>query len=790
MKKTAAILITAAFMIQSPVFADTEASVDIYAAPWGSDIYGNGTYLNPYRSIEKITQKAKLMIRTGTQKDIKVILREGEYTLDRTISFDYLTQNNYEGTLTYKSYNNEEVSILGASRGYSWENIGNGIYKTNVENEVNVIYENGETAIKARYPNRGEKRSDGYLSAAYDGTSRNLYFNYGDFPVVADQTDLQIYLWAGGDHMVYALDNPGVSVDYSQNVVTLDWDTANSVPIRAGSRYYMQSAIEFLDMPGEMYYSSNEKALYYMPYDADNLEDIYIPAVNTAVNIGGISSDRVSNIAFEGIAFKYFGTDKTNPSSVIYTAFCDDITIKDCEISECGGNGIYAYYTDNSVFSGNRIENIGGVGVTLRESDKPQNVGNNLVYNNYIKNIGLYDAESSGISITTTSSNKILNNTISETPRASVSMGTGNTQLYHLLGTVVDGVVITRENAKPYLTCNDNIIRYNDFSRAMLETNDGGLFYCWGAGYDNDISYNYFHDLEVEFSFAWAVYLDDDCSKETVTNNFIENCRSGDGDLRNVLFVKGQDNLIENNFIINCECSQGILRVDSQSGAGPVGNAVFRKNLIYNSGNHMYGFYSYNKAETGGNRRFAECDYNLFYNAENNSFDVLCRNEQDVFVKMADANTWRNEYLLDVNSSFKMPEFADPFARDYRLMLFGNAARLGISNVDISNAGVTKEYKYSEDSDIDKVYINTNDISNAALIMSVGEEKQLYTTVKSAEGFIQADAEIDFVSSDTQLLTVDKNGKAVAKGKGTVCVTAAAQKDSKLCTAELYITIE
>ncbi len=459
MKKIIAVL-TAVMSVQCHCFAAQVDEINLYAAPSGSDTYGNGTYLNPYKTAERVSEAAKLVMKSGTKKNINVVFREGEYTLEKTVTIDGVSKGAYKGKLTYKAYPNESVCFTGAKKGYAWEKYKDGIYRIPCEKRINTVYESDTMSVKARYPNRGKLRSDGYLTAADGGDSKTVVFSSGDIPVISDQTDLQVYAFAGGEQCVYALDNIGAKIDYGTNTVSTARSSTNSVAFKKGSRYYLQNAIEFLDESGELYYSSSEKMLYYKPYDEKNLSDIYVPDLTEAISVTG-KYVPVSNVEIRGIKFRYFDTSFSGSSRAISAEYADNIGIYDCQISNCGGMGIVFDYTDNSVICGNKIENTGAGAIRLSYSQNSENKGNNLVCDNFIKNIGLNIADSSGIVLQSTSANTVEHNTVSYVPRAAIGIGGPGSQTWEKLGTEIDGVIITRDNVKPYLVSNDNKVRYN-----------------------------------------------------------------------------------------------------------------------------------------------------------------------------------------------------------------------------------------------------------------------------------------------------------------------------------------
>jgi hypothetical protein len=74
-------------------------------------------------------------------------------------------------------------------------------------------------------------------------------------------------------------------------------------------------------------------------------------------------------------------------------------------------------------------------------------------------------------------------------------------------------------------------IRYNDFSRALRLTQDGGAFYSWGVDSQGTvIAYNWVHDILPSPGAPapyTGVYLDDGCHNYVVHHNVIWNCKEG-----------------------------------------------------------------------------------------------------------------------------------------------------------------------------------------------------------------------------------------------------------------------
>lgn len=790
MRRLIIILIAILIFTCEGAYAYSSNEINIYAAPYGDDILGNGTIRKPYKSVEKVSETVKLYMKSGTEKNINAVFRGGEYKLRERIEIDSLSKSGYSGTVTYKSYENERAIFVGANHDFEWTSLGNGLYSTTVDSEVNVVFEDGEPSSKARYPNKSEHRMDGYLSAEAGGTREYLMFKEGDFPKITSKSDLQVCVFDGGELCLYSMNILGATLDYDEHKILFSKNTA--MKCVGGSKYFIQNSRELLDAPGEMYYDSDEKTLYYMPRNPENLSKVHIPYLTQAFRMIGTKENPIENIRISGIDFKYFGAEFSGTPATVYAYYGNNIEISDCSFEGIGGMGVELYYTNHSRLTGNKLENVGATGIFIRDTDAAGNEGNNVISNNCIKNVGFYYATSNGIDIVRSSKNQVLNNTVSGCTRAAINLAGSSEQTFAQLGTEKDGVILTRDNMKPYLVSNDNVVSGNDLSDSMLETNDGGVIYTWAIGYDNIISDNYIHDSGADFSWNFgAVYLDDDTNRTQVTRNYITRLGDENGNLRDIFFIKGQDNQIENNFIVNCKPGKGVARVDSQSGTGPVGNVVFRKNVFYNSGSSLFDFYGIAKQpENPLNVKFKECDYNLYYDSSN-YYEIRIRdeNQDGATKKLCDISEWRSDYGWDIHSVFQKAEFADSYTEDFRLTGNGAAADFGIDGIDISKCGVGEEYRFTSDASLEKLYLSVEDSVYANVEMNCGEQRKLCAVAKTKDGIIIKDVRLLFGSSDSETVSVT-DGVITAKKAGKARITAVCMAGKQMCTAEVYVYVK
>ena len=112
-----------------------------------------------------------------------------------------------------------------------------------------------------------------------------------------------------GDSMVIKLDNFGYSMT-----------SAGGSRPSPEKPFYIENAYELLDTPGEWYFNSNTKKLYYIPREGENMKTstFYIPGnVETILSIKGSSlASKVQNLIFDGLHFRHTTWMRPNTTRV------------------------------------------------------------------------------------------------------------------------------------------------------------------------------------------------------------------------------------------------------------------------------------------------------------------------------------------------------------------------------------------------------------------------------------------------------------------------------------------
>ena len=110
-----------AVLISTLVTVDAENKMCFYVDVKASED-GDGTFANPFNNIESVKEKVKNIISKGEypENGIAVMLREGTYKIDETLTFTSTDSGADNAPVKWCSYDGEEVTItMGDSISFS-----------------------------------------------------------------------------------------------------------------------------------------------------------------------------------------------------------------------------------------------------------------------------------------------------------------------------------------------------------------------------------------------------------------------------------------------------------------------------------------------------------------------------------------------------------------------------------------------------------------------------------------------------------------------------------------------
>jgi|GEM_PF-848582 len=674
------VLVIGLFNLSAPK-ADAAIQHVYYVSPDGNDS-NSGTLAQPFKTITK----ARNMVRTingNMTGDIEVRLLPGDYNLDSTLEFNENDSGTNGHQIIYKNQGAlGSARIIGGTRITNWELHTGGIYKSNVGMglDLQALYEDDMRAVIARRPNAGY-----FTMTAQDSSMPKRKFQYksGDLPAMSDYDDLKVYVWSGGHN--WDTNNIDVrAVNFSTRWVTLEKGAKRNLK---NSRYYFQDALDLLDAPGEFYYDTSTGWLYYRPYSGSVTgHAIVAPKLKVLVNLEGSSeSALVQNITFEGLTFTSTNYDNNytgNETGNIRMTNAAHNTVKYCRILNAGFSAVhmpdYAQY--NTVY-GNEIKNIGTYGIILRGSPRTLleiNKGH-LISNNHIEGVGKLEGFAAGVYMANSGYNEVSYNDISQSPRYGISVkGTA----FSAMASEYEGVPVTYANHWDFNPGRYNVIKFNHVYKVNQDSQDTGAIEMWGPGKYNIVDNNRIHDSG-SFGIQSGLYLDDDTSYTTVTNNIIYSIKGGS---KVSATIKGVYNTLSNNIFDYSNGGSGIRSLEYGNDAS--NNQKLDHNIFYVNGGATkalnFSNYAWNRVNSS--------DYNIFFHTSG-TYQVAGIPGADTLANWKTRNS--NQY--DQHSITANPLFVDRANRDYTLQASSPALAKGFQQIDQSSIGLKSDYPYTSD---------------------------------------------------------------------------------------------
>jgi hypothetical protein len=337
---------------------------------------------------------------------------------------------------------------------------------------------------------------------------------------------------------------------------------SNRPELKAVSQFYFQNALELLTTAGQFYFDRHSKTLYYYKRANEDMStaEVVAPLSEGLMTLKGSSTEhRVENIEFRGITFAYshyslmkvgnsYG-DTTVQSIALYTKYTDvgvNHTVK-YEDNTLQRAAVECENSENIAFTGDVFKHIGEVGLSLENDSNsskvigsvfydigssainigdPKNVyvgdgdfpsgvegvpTNDVVQNNYLRDLAVESLQAPAVSIFYTKNLDLSHNEISDAPYTGISLGWGWTSFTRI--------------AKPdsySQSSASNRLDYNRVSNVMLKMHDGGGIYTLGEQPNSEIVGNYFGNIG-GFSKGAAIYLDQGSRFLTIANNYSDN---------------------------------------------------------------------------------------------------------------------------------------------------------------------------------------------------------------------------------------------------------------------------
>ncbi len=427
-------------------FSTEGKNADFYVAPNGNDSWSgklssvnNSKTDGPFRTIKKAQEavrELKKKIYTpeevpidrryigsphkfGNGRDILVFIREGYYSLGKTLkftpddggervetnlpsgAFEYHKLKDY--FVTYAAYPGEHPIISGGKIISNWKK-ENKYWVADAKNiDVNYLIIDGKNLTLARTPNSG------YFTVPTASESTTSFnFNSDEikkWPNMEDNRIIMYLRWHQGINSI-------TEVDETKNIAYLKKPQDGILVI--SPRYYIENITALLDYPGEWYYDKHFKKIFLIPpknIENPNKSRIISPVLKTLIAIEGEQKRPVRNLRFYGLSFE--ATE--GESSAIKIKYTNKCEIVDSKISAVAGIGIHLGYGSYQIrILNNNIVRAAGGAIVVEGNPYPEHwtdiIREVIISNNYIDKCGGTSIHAKNTLYTTISHNEITNN--------------------------------------------------------------------------------------------------------------------------------------------------------------------------------------------------------------------------------------------------------------------------------------------------------------------------------------------------------------------------------------------
>ena len=384
--------------ILSVAYADTDVKKiqqEFYVSPNGND-NGAGTQGSPYKTVERARLEVQKYNKNMTG-DIIVHIAEGRYELDDTLSFgvDDSGSNGYQ--VIYQGDRDHIPTLSGAKQISGWKEEGNGIWSVKADNfdYIRELYVNDVAAIRARNTKLTYGEANYLEPGSGSKTSDGFYINKGKIGLYDRADDMELFWGVAWKSFAFKVSEIVQDPQNADRVIVKMqqpiWDGAintktHSLPEQPGWNvgFIVENAYELLDEPGEFYFNKENKTLYYIPREGQdmNTAEVYCPTVDRLVHFQGENvQNKVHDIKFEDVRFahstwkvleyqyQYFNQVEhpqmagvpamTTPGSV-QLDWADNISIESCVFYGMTTVGLaLAEGVTNGQFNGNVFTDIG-----------------------------------------------------------------------------------------------------------------------------------------------------------------------------------------------------------------------------------------------------------------------------------------------------------------------------------------------------------------------------------------------------------------------------------------------
>lgn len=696
------------------VYSFALSAADFYISPQGSDSW-SGTLASPntqgsdgpFATLERARDAVQELKKTKST-DILVLIRSGNYLLQKTVVFGLADSGVGNSSITYAAYPNETPVFSSGYEVTGWTKVTGKLAGLPKAAEGKVLVANTSKKFLTLYDSEGmlPRAQSEKLSSLKGSTNNKLLFQQGRLKNWSNVTDVEVIVRPTRAWVMNVL--PLSSVDEEKNIA---YTSVNATYGMTKKGFWVENVIEELNKPGEWALNTKTGKVYLWPRNQSAViapQLIEFIRVEGKIDKYGPTDIPVRNLHFRGLTFKHGERftlskgdaglqhdwnmfDKAN--ALVRFRGTENCVIEQSHFLHSGSGAIRVdLHGINNKISNNHIEHLGGSGILLSgygPGTKDVNK-NNLVYNNHIHHVGKIYWHSPGIFVNQSGNNRVANNLIHHTNYTALNISGLVTRFFVKQDKRESSRTIrwheitekpksnpTLDDVRPYLHTRNNMIELNEIHHAMQILGDGNGIYIRGAGPGNVIRRNYVHHLVTETNAQGAIRTDGGQMDTLISENLIYKAKSQGMTLK-------LNNRFENNIIANVIAPRGTyLKIVE----GPMNGATNKGNIFYSSmpdcafisqpggGKGKSKFGEDSRGRITARMKDIDSDNNIFY----------CKKDLSLSNKVL---TQLQSDGTDANSIVEDPMFIDPENGDFRFKPNSPALKMGIKPFDISKVGL------------------------------------------------------------------------------------------------------
>jgi hypothetical protein len=305
-------------------------AAEIWVSPDGNDS-NDGTILNPKSSLHSALRSARELRRLNDQSvagGVQIIMKGGTYYLFETTFLKPEDSGTFESPTIVKSAPGEKPVISGGVKISDWKPLKNSVkgLQKSVKNRIFVadinenyvrqngfrqVWVNGKKAVRA-----SNLKGENYPRIlGVDKMSRSIRIGSESVKSLLKPYQSEFFIhqmWETALLRVKSIDVKGEVADlqFYEPESRLEFDHPWPPPVisdKGNSIFRLENAIEFLDEPGEWFYDSDCRKLYYFPLSNEDMAtaEVVVPVLENLVKVTGSKENPVKYIYFDGITFSH-----------------------------------------------------------------------------------------------------------------------------------------------------------------------------------------------------------------------------------------------------------------------------------------------------------------------------------------------------------------------------------------------------------------------------------------------------------------------------------------------------